>query len=230
MSAHDGNTGDHKRTDAHEAVAATQAMPDPRLDRAKRKQILEGANDLFLTLGFDATSMGAIAQHAGVSKGTLYVYFKSKEELFGAIVEDQRRQQAQQLFCFDPEERIETVLTRFGHDFIAFLCRNDGLSCLRTVIAIASRMPMIGEHFYRSGPAMGVARLAAYLETKVAAGLLAPHDCEVAAAQFIDSCASLIFKPMLFNAVTLPDAALVERVVAHAVRTYMRAWSAPAHV
>ena len=73
------------------ADACTLPMPgDQKPDRAKRRQILEGANHVFLTHGFDAASMGAIALHAGVSKGTLYVYFKSKEELFGAIVEDQR--------------------------------------------------------------------------------------------------------------------------------------------
>ena len=119
------------------------------------------------------------------------------------------------------------MLSRFGHEFIEFLCRDGGLSCLRTVIAIASRMPTIGERFYRSGPATGIARLAAYLEAQVASGVLEPHDCEVAAAQFIDSCASLIFKPMLFNAVTAPDAVLVDRVVAHAVCTYLQAWRRP---
>ena len=207
------------------ANACTMAMAaDPKPDRAKRRQILEGANHVFLTHGFDAASMGAIALHAGVSKGTLYVYFKSKEELFGAIVEDQRRQQAQQIFTFDPAEDIEKVLRGLGHGFIEFLCRTDGLSSLRTVIAISNRMPEMGEQFYCTGPAMGVARLRDYLESKVAAGILMPHDCEVAAAQLIDSCASLIFKPLLFNAIAKPEAALVERVVAMAVLTYLKAW------
>ena len=56
---------------------------------------------MFLAQGFDAASMGAIAREAGVSKGTLYVYFKSKEELFEAIVEEQCRQQAEQIFALD---------------------------------------------------------------------------------------------------------------------------------
>ena len=208
--------------------AATSCAGDPRLDRAKRKQILEGANHVFLTQGFDAASMGAIAQHAGVSKGTLYVYFKSKEELFGAIVDDKKREQAQEIFTFDLSENVEVVLTRLGTGFVQFLCRTDGLSSLRTVIAISNRMPEMGEQFYRTGPAKGVARLKDYLEAKVADGVLLPHDCEVAAAQFIDSCVSLIFKPKLFNAMMMPDAALIDRVVGMAVRTYLRAWSAAA--
>ena len=66
--------------------------PDSRgSEAAKRRQIIDGARRVFLAQGFDAASMGEIAREAGVSKGTLYVYFKSKEELFEAIVEEQCR-------------------------------------------------------------------------------------------------------------------------------------------
>ena len=47
-----------------------------------------GAREIFLARGFDAASMSDIAKAAGVSKGTLYVYFKNKEELFAAIVQE----------------------------------------------------------------------------------------------------------------------------------------------
>ena len=76
-------------------------------DPAKRQQILEGAKRVFLKMGFDAASMGAIAKEAGVSKGTLYVYFKSKEELFEAIVEEQRLQEAEQIFALDEAAGLE---------------------------------------------------------------------------------------------------------------------------
>ena len=55
------------------------------VDSAKRRQIIEGAREVFLAQGFDAASMGEIARKARVSKGTLYVYFDSKEQLFEAI-------------------------------------------------------------------------------------------------------------------------------------------------
>src|SRR6476661_6012028 len=73
------------------------------VDTAKRAQIIDGARRVFLAQGFDAASMGAIAREASVSKGTLYVYFKSKEELFETIVEEQCRQQADQIFNLDSE-------------------------------------------------------------------------------------------------------------------------------
>ena len=194
------------------------------VDPGKRRQILDGACQVFLAQGFDAASMGAIAREAGVSKGTLYVYFKDKEELFEAIVEEQCRQQAEQIFTLDSSEHdVATMLTRLGREFARFMCRPGGVSPLRTVIAIADRMPALGARFYATGPATGIASLQRYLEAQVAAGALMPHDCEVSAAQFIDSCLSLTFKPMLFNAAGAPSDDQIERVVGAAVRTFLAA-------
>ena len=202
----------------------TPGLSEARADNAKRRQIMQGAGEVFLAQGFDAASMGAIARQAGVSKGTLYVYFKSKEELFESIVEEQSAQQAEGIFAFDREQDIEAALTRIGDAFVRFLCRPGGVSPLRTVIAIADRMPELGTRFYQTGPARGIASLRAYLEEQVVAGLLKPHDCEVAAAQFIDSCLSMTFKPMIFNAAGPPDDARISRVVSMAVGTYLAAY------
>src|SRR5438045_9716019 len=95
-----------------------------RQDRAKRRQIMEGARAIFLAQGFDAASMGEIARKAGVSKGTLYVYFGSKEALFEAIAHEQCQVQAEQVFSLDHGDHdVEGVLTRLGTNFVTFLCR-----------------------------------------------------------------------------------------------------------
>jgi AcrR family transcriptional regulator len=194
-------------------------------DSAKRRQIVEGARTVFMAHGFDAASMGEIAKAAGVSKGTLYVYFKSKEDLFEAIVDEQCQVQAEQIFSFDDAADVEAELRRLGEQLTQFLCRRPGgISPLRIVMAIADRMPALGARFYASGPARGVASLKGYLETKVAQGVLRPHDCEVAAAQFIDSCTSLTFKPMLFNFSGPPTDAQIAYVVDIAVRTFLAAY------
>jgi AcrR family transcriptional regulator len=192
----------------------------------KRRQIIDGACRIFLERGFDAASMGEIARQAGVSKGTLYVYFKSKEELFEAIVEEQCNAQAEQIFTFDSNERdVEAVLTRLGEAFVHFMCRREGgISPLRTVIAIADRMPELGAKFYRAGPVVGINSLKGYLDAQIAAGVLKPHDSEAVAAQFIDSCLSLTFKPMLFNFEAAPSDAQISRVVQSAVRTLAAAY------
>ena len=194
----------------------------------KCRQIIDGACRVFLERGFDAASMGEIAREARVSKGTLYVYFKNKEELFEAIVEEQCNTQAEQIFTFDNNERdVEGVLTRLGEAFVDFMCRREGgISPLRTVIAIADRMPELGAKFYRAGPAAGIGSLKSYLDGQIAAGVLKPHDSEIVAAQFIDSCLSLTFKPMLFNFAGPPNDAQIGRVVRSAVRSFAATYKA----
>ena len=101
--------------------------------RAKRRQIIDGARAVFLAHGFDAASMGEIARQAGVSKGTLYVYFDSKEALFEAIVEEECRSQAEQVFALDPDDHdVAAVLTRLGRAYVQYLCRPaDSRRCAR---------------------------------------------------------------------------------------------------
>jgi AcrR family transcriptional regulator len=207
------------------AVAVRPLQTSGAEDNTKRRQILEGARAVFLAQGFDAASMGEIARAAGVSKGTLYVYFESKEELFQAIVHQQCEAQAEGLFDLGADDvDVEAALTRLGVGFVSFLCQPDKASPLRTVIAIADRMPEIGKKFYESGPACGIAMLASYIKRQVDAGVLAVEDCEVAAAQFLDACQSTLFKPVLFNFAPPPPPERIEHVVRIAVRMFLAAY------
>jgi AcrR family transcriptional regulator len=194
-------------------------------ESAKRRQIMEGAREVFLAQGFDAASMGEIARRAGVSKGTLYVYFDSKEQLFEAIAHEACGAQAEGVFSLDPADHdVEAVLTRLGRSFVKFLCRPGAMSPLRTVISISERMPEIGRKFYETGPAEGVAKVRHYLESQVVAGNLMIEDCEVAAAQFLDSCLATILKPLLFNAGDAPADERINHVVGIAVCTFLAAY------
>jgi len=194
-------------------------------DSAKRRQIMHGARKVFLTQGFDGASMGEIARAAGVSKGTLYVYFDSKEKLFETITHEACMAQAEGVFSFDHADHdVAAVLARTGRGYINFLARPGGMSALRTVISIAARMPEIGTEFYDTGPAKGIALLRAYLEAQVAAGVLAIDDCEVAAAQFLDACGATLMRQLLFNARPAPNDERIDHLVGTAVRVFLAAY------
>ncbi len=73
--------------------SAPSCQPPPELvsRHARRKEarpgeLLDAALDLFVEKGFAATKAEEVARRAGVSKGTLFLYFSSKEELFKAVV------------------------------------------------------------------------------------------------------------------------------------------------
>jgi AcrR family transcriptional regulator len=198
---------------------------DDAEDSAKRRQIIAGASAVFRALGYDAASMGEIAKAAGVSKGTLYVYFKDKDELFHAIVDKECVFQAEGVFDFDVENPdVAEVLMRMGTAYVKVLCHPERQATLRAVIAIADRKPIAGRMFYETGPAMGIARLAGYFESQIKAGRLEIEDCEVAAAQLMESCHAMLLKPVLFNFGPPPTQERIEYVVAIAVKTFMAAY------
>ena len=71
----------------------TSPAPTPTAKRERRKEarpgeLIEAALDLFVEKGFAATRVDEVAARAGVSKGTLFLYFPSKEELFKAVVRE----------------------------------------------------------------------------------------------------------------------------------------------
>ncbi|MFX1678730.1 TetR/AcrR family transcriptional regulator, partial [Mitsuaria sp. CC2] len=74
-------------------ASAKTASPAPSSTRQRRKEarpqeLLEAALSLFVEKGFAATRSEEVAAKAGVSKGTLYLYYPSKEELFKAVVRE----------------------------------------------------------------------------------------------------------------------------------------------
>jgi AcrR family transcriptional regulator len=193
-------------------------------DGSKRRQILEGASKVFMDLGFDGASMGEIARAAGVSKGTLYVYFADKNRLFEAIVEEETLEQGKVTFNFDPVRDVATTLREFGESYIELLCRPRGGSAIRTVMAIAERMPDVGRRYYENVLANTIDRLAVYLEGQVAAKELAIEDCPLAASQFMLTCQASLFLPFIFQAAPPPPSARIAQVVESATRMFLAAY------
>jgi AcrR family transcriptional regulator len=195
-------------------------------DSSKRRQILDGAGKVFMDLGFDGASMGEIARAAGVSKGTLYVYFADKNRLFEAIVEEEVLEQQKVAFNFDPERDVATTLREFGQAYIELLCRPRGGSAIRTVMAIAERLPEVGRRFYDNVIAHTIARLAAYLGGRAAAGDLKIEDSTLAASQFMMNCQASLFLPFVFQAAPAPSAERTAQVVESATQMFLAAYRA----
>ena len=204
----------------------------------KRRQVLDGARRVFLNAGFDGASMGEIAKSAGVSKGTLYTYFESKEELFETLILEERTSLAEALFRLDPDDPDpRAVLRRLGHSFLGMMVRPEHVASVRMVIGAAEKFPRIGQVFYEAGPRQGIARLGAYLERQAAAGRLLIVDTELAAQQFLELCSAGTMKRLLFAVGDPPGQAAIEHHVEDALRVFFAAYgptarpsnSSPAH-
>ena len=193
-------------------------------DSSKRRQILDGARKVFRELGFDGASMGEIARSAGVSKGTLYVYFADKSRLFEAIVEAEKIEQGKTAFNFDPARDVDTTLPEFGRAYMTLLCRPGGGSAIRTVMAIAERMPEVGTRFYQHVIVATVDRFAAYLDARIEADGLMMSDTQLAAWQFMQMCQATLFQAFIFQAAPSPSPERIAAVVDSATRVFFAAY------
>ena len=209
-----------------------QAQVPAELRSAKddrRDAIIAIAEETFIANGYAGTSMSAIAARLGGSKGTLYNYFKSKEELFVAVIE--RKCARIQELLSDAEMGsggdLRTVLTRFGSTFIALILHTQQIETYRLVTAESVRFPEVGRALYESGVSQSHARMAALLERARDAGQLrSDTDVKVAAEQFVDLCMAGIHRRRLWGITPNPSREEMEANVAHAVTTFLRAFGA----
>lgn len=197
-----------------------------RDDGAKRRQILEGARRVFLADGFDGASMNDVARSAGVSKGTLYVYFASKEVLFEALIRAEKAEQAEQLCRFDPNDHdVRAALIRFGVRLLDLMLRPTSINHFRTVVAVGAKFPNIGRAFYEAGPAHGCSRLAAYLDAQAVAGVIEAEDTAVAAAHFLALCKGQMILRCMLGVSARPPREEMEAQVIQAADTFLRAYA-----
>ena len=205
--------------------AGAAANPAEAADGGKSRQILDGARRVFLARGFDGASMGEIARAAGVSKGTLYVYFADKEALFEALVARERERLFDGLDgALDSDRPLAERLGDFGRRFAALLCSDPVVRAQRIVIASADRRPELGARFHEAGARLTQAHLRRLVEREVAAGRLRVADPGLAAQQFIELATAGLWRPRLFGAAGSPPApAAIEAVVASAVAMWLAA-------
>jgi AcrR family transcriptional regulator len=207
-----------------ESVSLTKPGKDDRRDA-----IIAIAKQAFLEFGYAGTSMSCIAARVGGSKGTLYNHFKSKEELFVAVVE----KKCQQIQTLLNEAEIESggdlrvALTRFGEHFLELILSDESIATFRLTTAESERFPELGQALYNSGVRQNQRRMAEFLaHAKDAGQLRRDVDLTIAAEQFSELCLAGIHRRRLWNVTPNPTDEDIRSNVANAVSTFMRAFGA----
>lgn len=198
-------------------------------DPAKRRQIIEGARRVFIEMGFDAASMNDITRAAGVSKGTIYVYFASKEELFEALVEEERKGIFSDLYrTLEDTEDLRGSLVRFGLALSFKITAEHVVRAQRTVIGASERIPELGRRFYERGPKQGHERIVEFLKRAVARGLLDIADVELAAYQLSELALAGLLRQCLFGyRAQAPSQEEIDHVVRSGVDVFLKAYGTP---
>jgi TetR/AcrR family transcriptional repressor of mexJK operon len=204
-------------------------VPGKSAKEDRRDAIVEIAQASFVANGYAGTSMSEIAARLGGSKGTLYNHFKSKEELFVAVVEKKCRQIESLLNVAKIESGgdLRAALTNFGERFLELILSEDSVATYRLATAESVRFPELGRAIYTSGVQKSHGRLAEFLEHARTSGQLrSDTDLVFATEQFFELCTAGIHRRRLWNLVQNATPEEIRTNVAHAVTTFMRAFGA----
>lgn len=192
----------------------------------RRETILKVAREVFFEHGYRATSMSTIAARLGGSKGTLYNYFKNKEELFEAQVRERCGQAADRILEVSPEGEPAETLTRLGEQYLQHLYSEETVQMFRILVAEAQRSPELARVFYEVGPARGQRGLQDYLQAAQARGCLHVADCALAAEQFLSLCKGRTHLQFLLNLIPPLKPEQIRLQIAQAVSAFMTLYGA----
>lgn len=191
-------------------------------DAGKRADILTAASALFRAGGYHGTSMDALAQHAGVSKATLYSHFADKAALYRALIEDKMTDyQLDDLagrVCGD----IRQDLTMIAGQMLKLIYDEETLDMLRMVIAEGQTESDVPSLFEEGGPRRILDQIAGYLDQQHMRGAVDIGDATEEANLF----ASLVIehRTMLLCLIGVdapPNAAAREAHAAKAVARFI---------
>jgi AcrR family transcriptional regulator len=208
-------------------LPATACPPADDQREAKRAAIVETARAAFFAQGYGATSMSSIAATVGGSKTTLWSHFRSKEELFAAVVDDIVERYGAALAIDLPlDAPVAATLERFAAALLSTIMSAPIVELHRMVTGEAARFPEMALVFWERGPKRGKARLADYFAAAMADGRLRQGDPMRAALQFVALAQAENFQQVLLGMGPAPDAAEIARHVTVAVDSFLKIWAA----
>lgn len=166
-----------------------------RRKEARPGEIIDAALDMFVQKGFAATKLSDVAREAGVSKGTVYLYFTSKEDLFRAVVQE----------IIIPEvEKAESRAAQFKgsqKELIKMLVRGWWETVGKTrlanmpklMVSEASNFPELAEFYVENVVSRARKLFEAALEKGIENGEFKPCD--------VKSAARLLLAPLVFSVI-----------------------------
>lgn len=114
---------------------------------------MSAAHGLFAMKGYSQVSMDDIAKAAGVSKRTVYAYYKTKDDLFSAFLES---------YCetlhltfeeqLDQDANLSECLYGFARTFLSCLLTQERIDFYRILLSESVPLPHIGAKFLETGP------------------------------------------------------------------------------
>jgi AcrR family transcriptional regulator len=163
------------------AVGSAASLRRRRKDE-RPSELVAAALDLFVERGFAATRLDDVAARAGVSKGTLYLYFESKEALFKAVIEEAivpLLASAEDVIANDQGTSID-LLRRLLNGWWEQIGATRLAGVPKLIIAEARNFPAVAQYYHDAVIVRGRALLRTLLQRGIERGEFRPLDLETA--------------------------------------------------
>ncbi len=164
----------------------------------KRSAMLYAAGCEFLTKGYEAASIDAIAEMAGVSKATVYSHFKGKEDLFQNVIKGKVES-----YAFDGEHKVSDDpregLCQIAMRLYELLNDDDVINMHRVVVGESMRHHDMAELFYKNGPQKTLDTIAHFLQGQADRKRLHIDNANQAASQYMYMVAGEMLMRSMMN-------------------------------
>jgi len=204
------------------------ARASRKVDMRKGEAILKAATALFLKVGYEKTSMDAIALKAGVTKQTVYSHYHSKDQLFTRMIGDLcTRHVHAEPAAADEKKPFEEQLYAIGMGLLTLITSPEGMAMTRLVVAEAARYPKIARLYYENGTLRIMQLLADFLDGQMARGRITISDTESAASYFFAMLKGQYFLRMTLRVPPIPSQKEREAHVRETVRVFLHLYTGP---
>lgn len=204
---------------------ATPVRAGRPTDERKTEAILDAAREAFFGAGYAAASIERIADHAGVSKVTVYKRFGDKAGLLEALV----RRQANHMTTTIGEanraaESIEAKLVNFGFTLMSFLFDESHFHFDSMLVIERERQPDAAQRFFDAGPGTMRRELTAILSEAHKRGDISVSQPQRAAEDLLSLWKGFADMELRFGVAETPTPAKIKKHVRHGVEVFLRAY------
>src|SRR5881296_2622022 len=167
------------------AVARRSRKAKPRWQRrkdARPEEIVAAALDVFVERGFARARLEEVARRAGVTKGTIYLYFKSKEALFKAVVRETIVQVIAQgeALAQSFTGSARDLLERLVREYWRLVGETSLVGIPKLMMAEAGNFPELARFYYEEVVTRGHRLMAGVIQRGIKAGEFRPVNLAVA--------------------------------------------------
>ena len=128
----------------------------------KKQQILKVATKHFLTYGYDGSSINIMARDSGISKESIYRYFKNKDHLFMAVIDQELAQYKHKITHLTTDTNLAHLrdsLIGMAETLLGVLMPDRQQAVRRLVFNEIRRSPEIGRYYFKIGPSLAYENL-----------------------------------------------------------------------